>query len=383
MQHCLISRRRALALAAFTAFPALAADWKWKPTSKTWKLGQSTALSGPLGDLGSAIHHGAKIAFAEANARGGVHGRAIELFTLDDGYETKRSLANVDKFMGDEEMFSLFNCMSTPAIAAMLPQVIKSGIPFFAPFTGAQFARPKDARNVLTVRASYAEEAEQIVRHVATTGIKRIAIAYQNNAFGKEILDGASSAAAAHSITVPTTASVESNGSDMEQAVARIAKEDVSALVVGLAGEPAIRFIRAMRAAKRGLSLYTVSVLGGSGTIKALGADGVGVAISQVVPSPFAQTLPIVREFRAAWTAAGSTLESSHLGLEGYINARAFVAALRRAGASATPKSFVESSWSMGKTDLSGFEINFTEPSRGASRFVELTIIGRDGRLVR
>ena len=375
-----LNRRAAVALIGSAPYLARAA----RPgMSTTWKIGQSTALTGTLADLGLAIHHGAAIAFAEINKRGGVHGRPIDLVTLDDGYDAKRALANVEGFLEDKNLFSLFNCIGTPAVAAMLPKVIQSGVPFFAPFTGGQVARPKDVRNVFNVRASYAEEAEQLVRHLSTIGIRRIGIAFQNNAFGKEIVDGASIAIKARGLPAAQTAPVESDGTGAEAAASMMADAQIEALVVGLAGQPAIRFIKAMRAAKRGLSLYTASVLGAAGTIRALGADGVGIAVSQVVPSPQSPTLPIVRDFRSAWKASGTSLELSHIGLEGYINARAFAAVLARAGASATPQSFIDAAWSMKRQDLGGFEIAFTEPGRGASKFVELTMITREGRLVR
>ncbi len=160
------------------------------------KICQSTALTGPLGDLGSAMHQGAKAAFAAANARGGVLGRKIELVTLDDGYDIPRALTNVDKFLADPDCFALFNCMGTPMVGAMMPKVLESGLPFFAPFTGAQLSRIAGARNVFNIRASYADEADKAVQHLATIGIRRIAVVYQNNAFGKEVFDSARQAIA-------------------------------------------------------------------------------------------------------------------------------------------------------------------------------------------
>ena len=170
------------------------------------KLCQSTALTGPLGDLGTAMHQGAQAAFAAANARGGVNGRKIELQTLDDGYEIPRSLANIEKFLADPACFALFNCMGTPMVGAMMPKVLESGIPFFAPFTGAQLSRVTGARNIFNIRASYADEAEKAVQHLATLGIQRIAIARQNNSFGQEVLAGAQQAVAAAKLRISQAA---------------------------------------------------------------------------------------------------------------------------------------------------------------------------------
>ena len=179
----LLTRRGALGTLA--ALPAAFHAATYADDSSAIRLAQSTALSGPLGELGSAMHQGAKACFSALNAKGGVNGRPIELTVLDDGYDVQRALSNVKGFISDRNNFALFNCMGTPMIEAMLGQVIESGMPFFAPFTGALSAHPKSVPNVFNIRASYADEAEQLVRHLATIGIKRIAIAYQNNSFGK------------------------------------------------------------------------------------------------------------------------------------------------------------------------------------------------------
>jgi len=347
------------------------------------KVCQSIALSGPLGDLGEAMHQGARACFDAVNSEGGVHGRKIGLVALDDGYDVKRALANAEIFLADRGTFALFNCMGTPMIDAMLPQVVESGLPFFAPFTGALLARPKNARNVFNIRASYPDEAEQLVQHLATIGIKRIGIAYQNNSFGKEVYEGARIAMEKHQLRGGAAATVENNGSDAAAAAAKLVDANPEAVLVGLAGKPTLDFVRAIRAQRRGLPLYALSVMGAAATLRALGADAVGIAISQVVPSPAKTVVPVVRQFQQAWKATGTALEPSHLALEGYINARVFVEALRRAGRNTTRERFIESTWNIKRHDLGGFDVNFTEPGRNASRFVELTMVGRDGRIIR
>jgi branched-chain amino acid transport system substrate-binding protein len=346
------------------------------------KICQSVALSGPLGDLGQAMHQGAKACFDAVNAEGGVNGRKIGLVTLDDGYDVKRALANVEIFLADRNTFALFNCMGTPMIDAMLPQVMESGLPFFAPFTGALLARPKNARSVFNIRASYPDEAEQLVQHLATIGIKRIGVAYQNNSFGKEVYEGARIAMEKHKLRDGAAATVENNGSDAAAAAAKLVEANPEAVLVGLAGKPTLDFVKAMRAQRRGMPLYALSVMGAAATLRALGEDAVGIAISQVVPSPIKTVVPVVRQFQQAWKATGTALEPSHLALEGYINARVFVEALRRAGRSPTRERFIESTWGIKRHDLGGFEVNFTEPGRNASRFVALTMVGRDGRFI-
>jgi ABC-type branched-subunit amino acid transport system substrate-binding protein len=347
------------------------------------KLCQSTALTGPLGDLGTAMHQGARAAFASANARGGVHGRSIELDTLDDGYEIPRALANFAKFLADPACFALFNCMGTPMVGAMMPKVLETGIPFFAPFTGGQLSRLPGARNVFNIRASYADEAEKAVQHLATLGIRRIALAWQNNAFGKEVLAGVERAVAAAKLPTPQTATVENDASDALAAATKLSDTRPEAVLLGLAGKPALEFARAFHPLRRGVTMYALSVLGTSANIKALGEDARGMAISQVVPLPGNAVVPVVRDFQQAWKALGATAEPSHLALEGYINARVFLEALQRAGRNPTRAAFINATWTLRNLDLGGFDINATVPEQSASRFVELTLVGRNGQFIR
>ncbi len=372
------SRRHVLGTLA--ALPAALYGTARAETTGPVRIAQSTALSGPLGELGQAMHQGARACFAGINAKGGVNGRLIELTVADDGYDVKRAVANVSGFIDDKNNFALFNCMGTPMIEAMLPQVTASGIPFFAPFSGALSVRPANARNVFNIRASY---ADQLVQHLATIGIRRVAIAYQNNSFGKEVFDATQRSMTKHKLEATAIVTVENNSSDVAAATARIAASNPEAVLVGLAGKPTIDFVKAIRAQRRGLPLYALSIMGAAATLKAMGDDATGIAVSQVVPLPGNAVMPIVREFQQAWKAAGVDLEPSHLALEGYINARVFAEALRRAGKNPTRAAFIDSTWNLKRYDLGGLEVSFSDSARNASRFVELTMVSRDGRFIR
>jgi branched-chain amino acid transport system substrate-binding protein len=380
--HSLIRRRTWLQAAACGAASAAGLPVWAQDAGPVLRLGQSTDLTGPLADLGQAMQQGALACFQAVNARGGVLGRKIELVTQDDGYDVKRAVANMEGFIANSEIFALFNCMGTPMVEAILPKVTASGIPFIAPLTGALLARPK-VRHVFNVRASYPDEAEQQVQHLSTIGIKRIGIAYQNNAFGKEVFEGTRQAMERRGLGDGGVVTVESSGADAAAAVTKLLATNPEAVLLGLAGKAAVEFVKAMRQQRRGMPLYALSVMGSAATLQALGDDAVGIAVTQVVPLPSAAGVGVVREFLQAWKQAGVKLEPSHLGLEGYINARVLVEGLRRAGPQPTRTTLMDGLWGLKRLDLGGFEINATEPGRNASRFVELTMVGRGGRFIR
>ena len=178
-------------------------------------------------------------------------------------------------------------------------------------------------------------------------------------------------------------ATIENNASDAAAAAQKIAEANPEAVLLGLAGKPALEFIKAFRTLRPGVTLYALSVLGTAANVKALGSHATGLVVSQVMPLPTNVIMPVVRDFQVAWKAMDSKTEASHLALEGYINARVFAEALQRAGKNPTRASFIDATWGLRKMDVGGFEINASVPERNASRFVELTLVNREGRFVR
>ena len=373
--------RRSLLANAMALAAGSAASSVWAQPDDTIRLGQTVALTGPLGELGRAMHRGSKVCFDVVNARGGVNGRRIELIEKDDGYDVKRSLENVKGFLRDPNLFGLFGCLGTPVVEALLPLIRNTDVPFFTPLTGASSARPADMRNVLNVRASYPEEAERLVEHLATIGLKRIAVVYQNNSFGKEVLQAAEASMKRYQLTKVVSVSVQNDATDAESAAKTIVAANPEAVILGVAGKPTVSFVKAVRPLRKGLPLYALSV---AANLATLGDEAVGIAVSQVVPLPTNSVVPVVRDFLQAWRAGpGEIPPPSHLALEGYINARVFIEALRRSGKNPSRKAFIDTAWSIKRYDLGGFELNFDQPGRNASRFIELTMIGRGGRFIR
>lgn len=345
-------------------------------------LGQSTTLSGPLGDLGQEVLKGAKVYFDALNAKGGIHGRSIQLRTKDDVYDAKKTLENVNAFITDDSVFALFGTFGTPNNEALIPVAQKAGLPILTPYTGAPSIRKPSIQGVFNLRASYADEMEELVKHLTTLGIKKIGIAYQNNAFGKEALAAATDAMAKRKIKPVLSVSVENNASDAAAASEKLLATDPEALLLGIAGKPTIEFIKATNQRRKGAQMYALSVLATPSNLRALGSDGTGVAISQVVPFPINSTLPIVREYQQAMTAAGHT-EYSHLSLEGYIDAKVAAEGLRRAGRSPTRSGLVSALDAMRHYNVGGMEVSFGNGAASGSKFVELTLINAQGKLIK
>ena len=369
----------ALVGGAFWASAALAEPGV---SSDTLTLGQSTSLSGPLGDLGQEVLKGAKVYFDALNARGGVHGRSVRLVTRDDAYDSKKTLENLAVFSADDSTFALYGTFGTPNNEALIPVAQQAGLPVLTPYTGAPSIRSKTSIGVFNLRASYADEVDRLVEHLNTVGIKKIAIAYQNNAFGKEVLMAATAAMERRKITPLLAVSVENDASDASAATDKLLASDPEALLLALAGKPTIEVIKSVAQRRRGLQMYALSVLATPSNLRALGADGTGVAISQVVPFPRNSNLPVVREYNLAMTGAGYT-EFSHLSLEGYINAKVVTEGLRRAGRNLTRAGMVSAMDGLRNYNVGGMDVSFGQGAASGSRFVELTMVNAQGKLIK
>lgn len=351
-------------------------------TPDTVVLGQSVALTGPAASLGIEMRDGAKVYFEHVNANGGVHGRKIELRTLDDGYEPSRTAPNTRKLIDEDRVFALFGYVGTPTSAAALPIFTQAKVPFFGAFTGAELLRDPFNRYIFNVRASYYDETEKIVEQLVSTGSKNIAVFYQNDAYGQAGLAGVQRAMTRRNLKIPVTATVERNTVEVAAAVKTIHAARPDAVVMISAYKSCGEFIRQMKQAGSAAQFYNVSFVGSKALAADLGKDGLGVAISQVMPFPWGASVPVVKEYQQLMAKAGHK-EFTFSTVEGFIAAKVFVEGLRRAGRDLTRDRFIAALEKMENADVGGFYVSFSPKNHNASKFVDLTIIGRDSKFLR
>jgi ABC-type branched-subunit amino acid transport system substrate-binding protein len=344
-------------------------------------LGQSVALSGPAEQLGKDMQLGASLVFNAVNAAGGVNGRKIVLKTLDDGYEATRAADNTKKLITEDRVFALFGYVGTPTSAASMPIFTEARVPFVGPFTGAELLRNPVNPLIFNVRASYYDETEAIVQHLTAMGINKIAVFYQNDAYGQAGLAGVERALKKRNLDVVSKGTVERNTVAVGKAIEDISKANPQAIVMISAYKSCAAFIRDMKKAGKNPTFWNVSFVGSKALAKELDKEGRGVQISQVVPFPWDSSVPVVKEYQKAMAAANA--EPGFGTLEGYIAAKVMVEGLRRAGKRLDRDSFVRAMESIQDYDVGGFKVNYGPGNRSGSKFVDLTIISKDQKFVR
>lgn len=345
-------------------------------------MGQAAVFSGPAAQLGIQMRNGIKSYFDYVNEKGGVHGRRIELVAEDDFYDQPRAAAASRKLIEEHKVFALLGYVGTPTGVAHLPVVNQAKVPLVGMFTGAEVLRVPFSRYIFHVRASYYDETEKIVEQIVSIGGKNIAVFYQDDAYGMAGLTGTEIALKKRSMQMSAKATVERNTVKVENAVKIINAAKPDAVVMISAYTSIAEFVRQMQKAGSGATLYNVSFVGSKALADALGKDGVGVAISQVVPFPWGTGVPVVKEYQQLAKKAGFT-DYNFSALEGFLSAKVAVEGLRRAGRNLTRESYIAALEKMQDVDLGGFFVSYSPTNRAGSKFVDLTIIGRGGKFLR
>ena len=361
------------------AFPAALA-WGQGVTPRTVVLGQSAPLSGPLQSLGEEMRNGALAYLRKLNDAGGVHGRRLELATLDDGGEPARSLANTRRLIEEFRVFALLGYAEPSLTREVLATVQQARIPLFGA-TGAASAR-RPGRGVFSVRASRTDEAEQVVSHYALLGLKRFALIRKNDAAGAEFLAGARNALSARGLAPPADVVLPGDADGLASATRDAFMADAQVVLVALPQPPAADLIREIRRGGSGAQIVTLSLSDPDAIAKALGTDGAGIALSQVVP-PLAQvSLPIVSEYRASLEAETANALYAPGSLEAYIAAKVFAESVRRAGPALSRDALWRALDAMSFYDAGGYTVAFARNRRQGSTRVYLMAIGQDGKLL-
>lgn len=373
----LTRRQFGLASASLVAAPTLL---KAQPNQKIM-LGQSAAFSGPAAELGIQFNHGARLWFDQVNAQGGVSGKLIEIKALDDGYEPDRCAENTRKLIA-EDVQALFGYIGTPTSLAALPILTKAQMPFIAPFTGAVALREPFNRLVFHLRASYDDETALIVNQLVHLGLKKVAVFYQNDAYGLSGLSGVTRALERHNLKAVAQATVERNSADVEAAVKTLVAAAPDAIVQISAYKSCAACIKAARKSGFGGTFYNVSFVGTQALADELGGAGAGVVVSQVVPTPYSPVRAIAREFAEAVKKTGAKVQTNFSSMEGYLSAKLLTEGLKRAGArAASREGLIQGLESIGKHDFGGFQVDISAKDHVASSFVELSMLTGDGRV--
>lgn len=370
--------RQVLACLCFALLPAVQAA--------ELTIVQVAPLSGVLASTGQQMVLGGRIYFDWVNDNGGIHGAKIRHVVQDDGYKVDETVRLTREALQKPEVVALFGFAGTANVAQLLSDGVleTGGAPLVAPYTGGEALRKPFNPYIFHVRAGYADEAEHMVNQVVTLGMTRIAVMYQDDAFGKAGLAGVEEATARRGLKLVAAAPYERNTDQVQNAVRSIATADAQAVIMISVNRSTAAFAKQYRAAGGGAQLFNISVVDPAELVKLAGVQAVhGLGISQVVPYPYMANKPAVREYQTLLQKYGQGQAPSYTSFEEFLGAKVLVEGLRRAGPNPTRSRLIQALETLNNFDLGGTRVSFSPANRVGSRYVEVTVIGASGKLLR
>lgn len=339
-------------------------------------IGSSAAIGGHASFLGTQTIHGSMAYINEVNENGGVHGRKIKLISYDDQYEPSKTVANTQRLINNDGVFALFDYVGTPTSVKIIDMVHESEVPALGFFTGAEDLRTPFRPYIFNVRDSYYAETEGAVSYfVDNLGLERIAVFYQEDAFGLAVLSGTQLALERRGMGTVATATYVRGTMNVEEAVESIRASEAEAVIMVGTYSPLAKFIKEYFNEDHGKYdgshdnhpyFHTVSFVGseafGKELINEQKIEGSfnKIIVTQVVPSPFSEEYPTVREYNELIKKYYPNDEPNYVALEGFMNAKVLIKALEDAGSDLTREKFIESLESLNHWDIGiGKEITY------------------------
>jgi branched-chain amino acid transport system substrate-binding protein len=345
-------------------------------------IGQDIDLSGPVSVRMKPLIQAADAYFAEVNNAGGVNGRKIRIVRMDSANKPDQTKANIADLVEKQKVFAVWGLSGTGNTTAALPYLTEKRVPLIASTSGAEPFYAKTHPFLINVKASYADEIARMAEHFRTTGIRKVGVLYVDNGFGRESLKSAQAMLAQGKFDVAGIASFKEDGSDADAAVAPIAKAVPQAVMLLTIAGPAPKVIDAYIKAGAPAQFFALSVVSSDALYKALGDRSRGIIVTQTVPFAWDVSAGIVREYQALMAKLG-VKEYSMSGVEGVVFARMLVEGLRGAGKNPTREKLIEAYEKMNDKDIGGMKFDYGPDDHNGSKLVLITMIGRDGRLIK
>ncbi|HUP29969.1 MAG TPA: ABC transporter substrate-binding protein [Usitatibacter sp.] len=344
-------------------------------------IGQTAGFTGTQAGAVNENTAGARMYIDWVNKNGGVHGRKIELVSLDDVFDPKKAGANTKILIDEKKVFAMFLTRGTPHNEVIIPLIKAAGVPLVAPSTGAQLLHEPVNPLIFNVRAKYQLEAEKGIVQLTAMGIQRIGVIHVDDSFGKDALAGAVRGFSEANVKPMGIWSYDRTTPKFEAAVEGLLATNPQAAVLLGSGNHVAEIVKQIRAKKSSAQLMTLSNNASSSFVKSLGANAHGVIVTQVFPNPKMATTPIAVQMQKLAKETPNSIVS-HQAMEGFAAAKVLVEGLKRAGRKLTRESFIAGLNDLKGYDLGGMKLDYSPSDHTGTEFVELSIVGRRGDFV-
>ncbi|MBS3021051.1 hypothetical protein DJFAAGMI_03815 [Comamonas sp. PE63] len=371
-KHWVLARAGLVALCAGAALAAQA-----------WTVGQVAPMSGAEASQGRAYAQGMRLYFDQVNKAGGVQGQPVELASLDDLGHPEETVAKTRKLLSESRPVVLAGYFGNRNLSALLESKSLDGSQI--PLVGYQSTdtRVLASSHMFSTRAGLVEQVAKISTHLATVGITRLALVFEERPDAQELTALVTKAVNPSGAKLVTSAMLKSrSGSDKAVQELQASRASPQAILLVASSPATAAFVEAYRMEGGTAQIYATAEADIEQLAKRLPVEYMsGLSIAQVVPSPYKVSGKLNKEFRDATIAAGKSLDVpvSFAMMEGYVNAKVIVEAMRRSQP-VTPEKMSAALRGLESFDLGGYWVNF-KPGQVGSKYVDLSIVNAAGRV--
>lgn len=229
-----------LALVLCLPFAAMAEEGV---TDTEIHIGQWGPQTGPAAPWG-AVARGTGVLFKMINDEGGIHGRKIVYHMFDDAYNPAKTKAGVKELQESVGIFAWAAGVGTACGLSVKDYLMERKIPWVGPSAGSLHWISPPQKYLFAVYPLYVIEAKALCRYaVKNLGLKRIAIAYQNDDYGKYGLKGAEKELAKYGMKLVAKVPVEKADTDMRPHVMKLRKSKADAVLLWVTPIHAVRIL--------------------------------------------------------------------------------------------------------------------------------------------
>ncbi|MDL5039480.1 ABC transporter substrate-binding protein [Comamonas sp. Y6] len=349
-----------------------------------WTVGQVAPLSGADATQGRAYAQGMKLYFDQVNKAGGVQGQSVELVVVDDVGHPEETVSKTRKLLSDSKPVVLAGFFGNRNMTALIDSKLLESSPLSVVGYQSTDTRVLGSSQFFATRAGLAEQMNKISTHLATVGITRLALVFEDRPDAQALNDLVSKAVAPSGAKLVSAASIK-NKSSVDKTVEQLrsAKTPAQAVLVVASSPTTAAFVEAYRMDGGNAQVYATAEADIEQLAKRLPVEYIsGLSIAQVVPSPYKVSAKLNKEFRDAVTAAGKSVEVpvSFAMMEGYVNAKVIVEAMRRSQP-VTPEKVTAALRTLDAYDLGGYWVGYRPGSQIGSKYVDLSIVNASGRV--
>jgi len=348
-------------------------------TADTNLIGRSAGVTGSLFARVKPVTEALTAYFAQVNDAGGINGRRLKFINLDDGSDPKRTAENVKKLVDEDKVLALIGIPGSPQTQAAVTVASAAGVPLIGSTSGADSLR-KHNRFVFHLKGSYADEFAKMAEHMKTIGLLRVAIVYSSEAASHEAMLLAR--AELERVGIKPLGEIMFKTGEAKAAAEQLRKLNAQAVVLPAFPVPGAEFYKEMVKSPAWPQVFAWSIIIPETVYKEVGPQVHGLVVAQTVPSPNDRSTGLAREYQD-FIKKANLPDGGYTGLEGYVYARVLVEGIKRAGKTLTRDTLITALEGMRGYDLGGDIVNFAPNDHVGRRFVDLVMVGKDGRFLK